>query len=345
MVKVATFLMVAIALLPSPFQAFPRRGRREASVHICGIPAVCNCINDLRWVDCSNRYLNEVPTFPRFVYLSTVRLIMAGNNVSSIPGEDYWKRWKSLEGVDFSDNPVCQPEEMTVMGDRQVEIVSEVCPTVQTVQTTTEQPPVPSRRRRLPLAPMGNTTTTTTSTTTTTTTTTVRSISTEVDDEDRGTGATETTTRGTEGPTVTEDQGPKPKDEDHGSFTTSRERLIMIGSLSVSLPLGVTALTCCIRGLFKRVTKSVKRGKSEKELAKEARDKIRKARKQRGSLSAIFDCACNVGVPEACETSFSNPRFFIEEEEEEVDEDEIVFNQPTIHDGVRQRTPSLSKEE
>ena len=347
MTKVAIVILVAMAILPSAYEARPRH-RRGASVHTCGTPAVCRCMDDLRWVDCSNRDLMEMPEFPRFVYLSSLRLFMNGNKMSSIPDDEYWMKWKSLESGDFSDNPVCQDSEVTLMGDRLIEIISEVCPTRQPVYTTatpTDLPPEPSKRRRPPFLNGKNASTTTTMVTTTTTTTTVSSFTTEGDEDE----TERTSTGATDGTTGSTREGPRPTDKDRGTVDKSRERIIMLGSLSVSIPLGFAAISCCIRGMYKKVRRSVQRGKSERELAKEAREAVRRGRRGKcapPTLSALFDCACNTGVQEV--PHFENPHYnfsITEEENIEEEEEAVIFtNQPGL-ESVRMRTPSLSKEE
>ena len=346
MLKVVIIVLVVIATLPSAYEALPRN-RRGVHMHSCGIPAVCRCMTDLAWVDCSNSDLAKMPDFPRYIYLTTTRLFVNGNRLSSIPDSDYWNMWKLLESADFTGNPVCQDSEVTVMGDRMVEVMSELCPTkpptTTTTTTTTEQPPEPSKRRRPPFMRGGNgTTTTTTRVTTTTTTTTV--YTTEMDDE--GETTTEPVTNATTTPTTTTTE--RNRDNQQTIVDKNRERIIMIGSLSVSVPLGFAAITCCLRGFYKRVTKRISRPKSEKEMAKEAREEIRRSRRRRGpsSLRALFDCECNswdVDTP----PHFENPHFnfSIGEEDEEEEEEKVVFTNQPKYETVRMRTPSLSKEE
>ena len=346
MVKMVIMVLVIVAMLPEAYEARPSRHRRGAHVHSCGTPAVCNCINDLRWVDCSNRDLEEIPDFPRFVYLSTVRLFLNGNGLSSIPSDEYWMKWKSLETVDFSSNPVCQDAEVVSARDDSLDIISEVCPTnepqVTTATPTSDLPPEPSKRRRPPLA-VGKNITSTTVVTTTTTTTTLSSYTTGVDEDETEATTTTGTTDTTE--KISDSDEPGHTDDDRGTVDKNKERIIMIGSLSVSVPLGFAAITCCLRGVYKRVRKSIKRVKSEKEMAKEAREEVRRARRQkrdRYTLSSLFDCGCNTG--EIDEVShFGNPNYKFSIGEEGEEEESVIFTKE--HETVRMRTPSLSKEE
>ena len=366
--KIGVVILHVLVVCPSPNDARPNKVKRDT--YLCGEPAVCKCMDDIKWVDCSNKNLNVIPKFSPHVYLSTERLFLNENNITGIPVDDEWYKWKSLEAVDISGNPVCKSSQVSSLRNGEIDLISDVCPSTTPPTTPTPGPAHPTpdtlpsdpppTRGRLPVIIMGNgsttdSTITTTTVTTTRTTTTTRVFTTEEGDEGEGaTDVTDSTSQQTEKKTptttTTTDSPPPKQTTTSNDILHVNENIFLIGSLSVSVPLGVLAISCCMKGMYKRFKNFTSKRRMVAAFPKPV------TRPKRPVLKFVpvpaidcnypdFDCVCNSAshAGRACgvsETSFTTAQFHKELNAE----DEVVFEQSKTG-GTRRRTPSLNKEE
>lgn len=135
----AIFLLVwTLALIDEKQDIVDARPIEKRSVTgpvLCGNPPVCQCLQEIGLMDCSNRDLSHLPTFRMMNQIGVKTLLLNQNSFKHIPF--FNKRWwKSLEEVKMMDNPICDQNSPVKIGNVVVEL--DQCAHTTEGQTRTE---------------------------------------------------------------------------------------------------------------------------------------------------------------------------------------------------------------